>query len=167
MGSYEIVKNGSVLNTPEVKHFSDLSELNDLSEKCKSLTERAMKSSIHCATSIGEIKSLLKTDIKNILDVMDNMNSDLNLVSQDITILTAHMSKLNAVLYEVQDLIKDKLKSYDEIFQNFDKKLLEYGDIVKETNRKVSLDREHTPQPRILRNPPTTKPLNKPPAKKT
>ncbi len=99
IGSCEIVKNASVLNTPEVKHFSDLSELSDLSEKCKTLTERAMRSSIHCASSIGEIKSLLKTDIKNILDVMENMNTDLNLVSQDITILSSHMAKLNAVLY--------------------------------------------------------------------
>lgn len=168
IGSCEIVKTTSVLNTPEVKHFTDLSELSDLSEKCKTLTERAMKSSIHCASSIGEIKSLLRTDISNILNVIENMNTDVALVSQDMTILASHMAKLNAVIYEVQDLIKDKLKSYDEIFQNFDKKLIEYGDIVKETNRKVTSEKESIPQPRILRNGPITssKSLNKP-TKKT
>ena len=145
LGSCEI----SVLKSPEVKHFSDLSELSDLSEKCRSLTDRAMKSSIHCASSIGEIKTLLRTDIRNILDVMESMNTDLSLISGDISIMGAHMSKLNAAVYEVLDMLKDKLKSYDEIFQSFDKKLIEYGDILKETNRKVIIANDNPlPTPR-------------------
>lgn len=161
LGSCEI----SVLKSPEVKHFSDLSELSDLSEKCKSLTDRAMKSSIHCASSIGEIKTLLRTDIKNILDIMESMNTDLSLVSGDISIMGAHMSKLNAAVYEVQEMLKDKLKSYDEIFQSFDKKLIEYGDILKETNRKVAIanetpiptPRQPAPKPSVKRSPLITK----------
>lgn len=137
-GSCEIVKNNSVLNSPEVKHYSDLSELNDIGEKCKTLSERAMKSSIHCASSIGEMKTLLKSDFKNIIDVLDTMNTDFALMSQDITIMSEHIAKLSAELYEVQDLIKDKMKSFDDKFQSFDKVLLEYGDILKETHRKVA-----------------------------
>jgi hypothetical protein len=157
-GSCEIVKNNNVLNSPELKHFSDLSEISDIGEKCKSLSERAMKSSIHCASSIGEIKSLLKTDLKNIIDVIESMNNDLLNLSQDLTVMSDHITKLSAVLYEVQDVVKDKMKSFDEKFQNFDRVLSDYGDIIKETHRKVASN--HTPQ--II-----PQPRLKPPAKPT
>lgn len=136
-GQCEIVKNNSVLQSPEVKHFSDLSELSDVAEKCKSLSERAMKSSIHSATSIAHIHSLLKTDISSILNVMDNMRFDCESMQQEISLLVAHVAKMNATLYDIQDLVKDKLKSYDESFEIMTKKLNEHGDIIKETNRQV------------------------------
>lgn len=137
-GQCEIVNsNKSVLESPQVKHYSDLSELNDVAEKCKSLSERAMKSSIHSATSIAHIHSLLKTDISSILNVMDNMKFDCESMQQEISLLVAHVAKMNATLYDIQDLVKDKLKSYDETFEVMIKKLNEHGDIIKETNRQV------------------------------
>lgn len=163
IGQCEVVRSSSVLNSPEVKHYSDLSELSDIGEKCKSLSDRAMKSSIHCATSIAEMKTLLKSDFRNILDVIESLNTDFALMSQDITIMSDHITKLSAVLYEVQDIIKDKMKSFDEKFQSFDKVLLEYGDIIKETNRKVISST--IPQPRISK-PSPLKPTIKPTPKK-
>lgn len=166
-GSCEVVRNNSVLNSPEVKHYSELSELNDIGEKCKTLSERAMKSSIHCASSIGEMKTLLKSDFKSIIEILDTMNNDFILMSQDISIMTAHMTKLNAVLYEVQDMIKDKLKAYDEIFINFDKKLGEYGDIIKETNRKIiSSENNSIPSARVVRPSQSIQKIVKPNMKK-
>lgn len=164
-GSCEIVKNSSTLNSPEIKHYQDLSELSDIGEKCKSLSERAMKSSIHCASSIGEMKTLLKSDFKNIIDVLETMNTDIALMSQDITIMSDHITKLSAVLYEVQDIIKDKMKSFDDRFQAFDKILLDYGDVLKETHRKVTTNTTPPiiPQPRVK---PTIKPTIKPIPKK-
>lgn len=164
IGQCEVVRS-TVLNSPEVKHFSDLSELNDIGEKCKSLSDRAMKSSIHCASSIAEMKTLLKSDFINLLSIMENMNTDFALMSQDITIMSEHITKLSAVLYEVQDMIKDKMKSFDEKFQGFDKVLLEYGDIIKETNRKVTTSTS-IPQPRTPLVKPTVKPSIKPNPKK-
>lgn len=164
IGQCEIIKT-SVLNSPEVKHYTDLSELSDIGEKCKSLSDRAMKSSIHCASSIAEMKTMLKSDFVSLLNVMDTLNTDFALMSQDITIMSEHISKLSAVLYEVQDMIKDKLKSFDEKFQGFDKVLLEYGDIIKETNRKVTTS-SSIPQPRIPLVKPTIKPSIKPNPKK-
>lgn len=150
IGTCEIVKNNSVLNSPEVKHFSDLNELSDIGEKCKSLSDRAMKSSIHCASSIAEIKSLLKTDFLNILDVLNSLNNDIAFISQDLISMGDHITKLSAILYEVQDMIKDKMKTFDEKFSSYDKLLLEYGDILKETNRKViHTTTQHVPQPRV------------------
>ena len=152
-GTCEIVKNNSVLDSPQVKHFSDLSELNDVAQKCQSLSEKAMRSSIHSASSIANINTLLKTDISNILNVLDNMKFDVETIGQDINIMTAHMSKMNATLYDIQDLVKDKLKSYDETFDNLTKKLNDYGDIVKETNRQVIHLNEiekPTPKPKPL-----------------
>lgn len=164
-GSCEIVKNDSTLNSPQVKHFQDLNELSDIGEKCKTLSERAMKSSIHCASSIGEMKTLLKSDFRNIIDILETMNTDFALMSQDITIMSDHITKLSAILYEVQDVIKDKMKSFDDRFQSFDKVLLEYGDILKETHRKVTTNSAPPiiPHPRVK---PTVKPSIRPIPKK-
>lgn len=166
IGQCDIVRNSSsVLNSPEVKHFTDLSELNEIGEKCRSLTDRAMKSSIHCASSIAEMKTLLKSDFKNILDIIESLSTDFSIMSQDITLMGDHLTKLSAIIYEVQDMIKDKMKSFDEKFQNFDKVLLEFGDIIKETNRKVITTSTSVPQPRPLVKPIISKSVKPPPKK--
>lgn len=166
IGQCEIIRTSSVLNSPEVKHFSDLSELSDIGEKCKTLSDRAMKSSIHCATSIAEMKTLLKSDFVNILSILESLNTEFALMSQDITLMGDHITKLSAILYEVQDMIKDKMKSFDEKFQNFDRVLLDFGDIIKETNRRV-VSTSNIPQPRHIVKPSISKTSNiKPTPKK-
>ena len=136
-----------VNQSPEIQHVNNLTELSNASNKCAELSDRAMKSSIHCASSIANINTILKTDIKNILEVMDLMNSDIQNVTNDISIMTCHLSKLNGSMYDLQDIIKDKFKSYDELFETFNRKLNEYGDIVKDCGRQIShLNDDHKPK---------------------
>jgi len=147
LGIAQVVDNNTVSN-----HISNLSELSDVSTKCSELSQRAISSSIQCAKSIANVNTMLKTDIHNILDIMDNMKNDFDLVSQDVTIIVSHLTKLSATLYDIQDMLKDKLKQYDENFEQMNKKLIEYGDILKETQRDIKhkeFEKSIIPTPRV------------------
>lgn len=145
-------------NPPEVQHIQNICELSEASNKCAQLSDRAMKSSIHCANSIASINTVLKTDVKSILDVLDCLSNDVNVVSNDLTIMSTHLCKINASMYDLQDIIKDKFKAYDEMFEGFNRKLIEYGDLIKVCNRQVNhlVDESanaSTPKPRIAAKP--------------
>lgn len=151
-------------NSPEIQHINNLAELNNVSNKCAELSDRAMKSSIHCASSIANINTVLKTDIKAILEVLELMNTDLQIFSNDISIITCHLSKLNGSLYDIQDIIKDKFKVYDELFEGFSRKINDQGEIIKDSNRQITHLTEadnHIPKPKAPLS------VNKPTFKRT
>lgn len=127
-----------IQNSPEINHINNLAELSSVSNKCAELSDRAMKSSIHCASSIANINTVLKTDIKAILEVLELINNDVQNFSNDLSLITCHLSKLNGSLYDIQDIIKDKFKVYDELFEGFSRKINDQGEIIKDSNRQIT-----------------------------
>ncbi len=160
IGVAQIVKNESATEI----HLNTLTELNEVTSKANELSNRAMISSIQNAKSIAGVKSelnqMVKIDIHNILDILNNMSGDVQNLEQDMTTIIAHLTKLSATIYDIQELIKDKIFDFDNQIMELNKKVSLNGDLLKDisrTQQHEEIKKSLPPTPRVT----APKPLSK------
>lgn len=152
IGVAQIVKNESDTE----RHLNTLSELNEVTSKANELSNRAMISSIQNAKSIAGVKSelnqMIKGDIHQILETLNCVSSDISNFESDMTTIIAHLTKLSATIYDIQELIKDKVYDFENQMMELNKKVNLNSDLLKDisrTQQHEEIKKSLPPTPRI------------------